>query len=279
VRSYLVSSLRQNLLTEGAAPNVMDHTKVNSSELPKTSNPQDAGVQVDINYISLTSELDRYDRILSDQTASDTDKGREAPMGKGPHERFLFSDLQILGNAFANYILAQKEDSLYLIDQHAAHERVLYEQLMDAIRNHTADSQMMIDPWIVEIPLYLREVAAERLTLLNGLGYHIQEFGPKEYIVKEIPACMDPREAEAFLNDVLNSEPGSGRVEPEQERSRLITQACKAAVKANDRLDVQEIRSLLRSLDETENPFSCPHGRPTFLRFSQNDLEKMFLRK
>lgn len=279
VLSYLVSSLRQNLLAGNAAPNIMDHVKKLNSESLKTQDSRSDDMQVDIKYLSLNEERDRYDRILSDSLDFGYTDSQKAATKQENHERFLFSDLQILGNAFSSYILAQKEDSLYVIDQHAAHERVLYEQLMDNAICHKTDSQMMIEPWVVEIPFYLRELASDRLTLLNGLGYHIREFGPREYIVKEIPMCMDAGEAEAFLHDVLNSEPGSGRVEPELERKRLITQACKAAVKANDRLDVREIQSLLRALDGTENPFSCPHGRPTFLRFSQNDLEKMFLRK
>ncbi len=168
---------------------------------------------------------------------------------------------------------------MYLVDQHAAHERVLFEQFMASWGHRRADAQLLIRPWVLEIPVYLTEVAPLRLTLLREAGYDIHEFGPKEYIVKEIPAFMDAEEAEAFVHHILHLEPEAGRSEPEQEKQRLIAAACKAAVKANDRLDVSEIRALFRSLDQTENPFSCPHGRPTFLRLSRGDIEKMFLRK
>ncbi len=280
VRGALVAALRQHLLSESAVPSMGDTAR---SAVPgdNESIQEGGGSQkVNINYISLTNEQDRYEQILSEhmETAAPEAFG-ETPTTE-IQERFLFADLQILGVAFSAYILAQKESTLYLIDQHAAHERVLYEQLMEAIGRHDANSQMMLEPWIVEIPFYLKEAAQERLALLNDFGYHVQEFGPKEYIVKEIPAFMDPREAEAFLNSFLESEPGSStRNAMEQERQRLIAKACKAAVKANDRLDALEIVSLLRSLDRAENPFSCPHGRPTFLRFEQKELEKMFLRK
>ncbi len=279
VRESLVNALRQRLIAESAAPTVVDPAKI-KAPVGRPVTIEDAGsMPVDIKYVSLTNEKERYEQILSEHIETSSPEAIGSPAETENQERFCFSDLQILGVAFAAYILAQKESTLYLIDQHAAHERILYEQLLESSKRHDTDAQMMLEPWIVELPFYLKEAAQERLAILNDLGYHVQEFGPKEYIVKEIPASMDPRVAEAFLNSLLESEPGNARNSMEQERQRLITKACKAAVKANDRLDVQEIGSLLRSLDRTENPFSCPHGRPTLLRFEQKDLEKMFLRK
>ena len=278
IRTFMVQSIRQNLLSEDAAPNMARYLTVKSSRRNQSDDKEETVSQIDIKHISLNDERTHYETVLS-EIAPEESAGRNAPADKLPGERFLFSELRILGCVFAGYIVAQGSDTLYMIDQHAAHERILFEKLRGTAGGKSPDAQMMITPILMEIPLYLREEAPERLTLLMELGYHIEEFGPKEYIIKEIPALMDPSEAEAFLNDVLNNEPGTGRTEPKAEKERLIMHACKAAVKVANILDIRELESLLRALDETENPFTCPHGRPTFLRFSQRDIEKLFLRK
>ena len=280
VRDFLLRTLRQELVSEQAAATIPDLKREKTIFLSTPDqDPGDQDAQVDIKYISLTDEQERYERILSEASESQAFGGTSASRQNPAPIRFTFSDLEILGTVFASYIAAQGPDAMYLVDQHAAHERVLFEQFMASWGHRRADAQLLIRPWVLEIPVYLTEVAPLRLTLLREAGYDIHEFGPKEYIVKEVPAFMDAEEAEAFVHHILHLEPEAGRSEPEQEKQRLIAAACKAAVKANDRLDVSEIRALFRSLDQTENPFSCPHGRPTFLRLSRGDIEKMFLRK
>lgn len=280
IRAFLVDRLRKTLLTEQAAPNVAVSRSLRPPiEAVAAREDSKTGIQVDIKYVSLTNENQRYDRILSDHMDPAGEASSDISFPEPSNVRFHFSELEIAGNAFAGYILAQGTDSLYLIDQHAAHERVLYEQLLHAQKSQTVDRQTMIVPWIVEIPIYLNEAAPGRISLLRELGYEIREFGPKEYIVKEIPAFMEAGQAEAFVDHMLHIEPEARLSEPSREKERLISRACKAAVKATERLDAREARELLRSLDKTENPFTCPHGRPTFLRLSRSDIEKMFLRK
>ena len=177
------------------------------------------------------------------------------------------------------YVLASNEDSIYIIDQHAAHERILFEQLIYNYQKEKAAGQILMLPFLVEIPHYIKENGKDIISLLERLGYRIEEFGPKEYIVKEIPSCMDLSQAEIFINECFEAPIEEIKALPEARVGLLISTACKAAIKANDRLSEREMRELLFRLDQTENPFSCPHGRPTFIKLSGIDLERLFKRK
>ena len=192
--------------------------------------------------------------------------------------RFLFSSLQIIGEAFATYIIAKDETHVYMIDQHAAHERILYEQLLKIFNGAEKASQPILAPVLLQLGSASRSGAAEKLQLLSDLGYRIEEFGMGDLVVKEIPSCMDLQEAEDFAIHILEQD--SIRAQDVQiKREELTSNACKAAIKANDKLDPAEMKELFLRLDRCENPFSCPHGRPTLISFSQSDLERQFKRK
>ena len=191
---------------------------------------------------------------------------------------FSFSDLEIVGQVFATYIVAKDEQYMYLVDQHAAHERILYEKLIKEYNSGKPVSQLMLIPQVISIPPSLKLEAEERLGLLRGLGYSIEEFGPGEVVVKEIPANMSLEEAEEFMNSVIEAET-LNRYNTQQKLNTLITRACKSAIKANETLSFEKIRSLFTQLDACENPYSCPHGRPSFIKISEYEMERMFKRK
>ena len=113
---------------------------------------------------------------------------------------------------------------------------------------------------------------------LLDMGYGIEEFGPVEYIVKEIPYFMEISESESFLKDYVGQMGSMGKRRNQAVIDKLITRSCKAAIKAHDRLSPEEMSALLSDLRQCANPFSCPHGRPTVIRFSHYDIEKMFKR-
>lgn len=245
---------------------------VDINQLPTPSKTE----RTDDLFAKMREESDRENLQVQEEIAVYGSKGSLRSTEDTP--RFLFSGLTIVGEAFATYIIAKDEDTLYLIDQHAAHERILYEQLIRIFNGAEAPSQPILAPVLLQLGSASKATVIEKLALLNELGYRIEEFGMGDVILKEIPACMSLQEAEDFAVSILEQDTGktSGL---QLKREELTGNACKAAVKGGNKLDLLEMQELFAALDRCENPFSCPHGRPTLIRFSQSDLERQFKRK
>ncbi|MGN0659429.1 MAG: DNA mismatch repair endonuclease MutL [Emergencia sp.] len=191
---------------------------------------------------------------------------------------FDFEDLTVTGTIFDTYITAVDGESFYLIDQHAAHERVFYEKLVGEYLAEEKLRQPVLTPLIIEVPLTVKENEYDWLDSLRDMGFSIENFGQNSYIIREIPTFMDLSEAEDFVRTYIDSISDGTRIANTVVISKLITRSCKSAVKAHDRLSMEEIRALMKQLAACRNPFSCPHGRPTFIRMSKYEIEKMFKR-
>lgn len=187
-------------------------------------------------------------------------------------------ELVVVGSVFSTYILAKDEDCLYLIDQHAAHERVFYEELMGKYGQDEVLQQSVLIPFIVDRPRTLGGLAEQIKEELNNLGFDAEEFGNNSYIVKNIPAFLPLNEAQAFVEEYLNTVTPDVDYQNPGAKNRIIVKACKSAVKAKDALEPEEIRALLVALEKCENPYNCPHGRPVFVKLSVYDIERMFKR-
>ncbi len=230
---------------------------------------------------SVEAEIDIHDVLaeLRSET-SEKEQREQTAMDLKPGGNF-FSSMEVLGVIFATYIITRDETCLYLIDQHAAHERVYYEKFMAASRRETTiPKQQLLLPLVIEISVeaklfFERDECAE---LLESLGFGLADFGAAALKLYELPAYMQQEEARIFLEEFFdNAESGGLRSDPAR-IERLIMRSCKAAVKANDKLSSEEIVHLLRELDACEKPHSCPHGRPTAVRFGKYDIEKLFKR-
>jgi len=191
---------------------------------------------------------------------------------------FNFNDLRPVGALFATYILAVDDDSFYLIDQHAAHERIFFEKLLSEFLNEEKHSQPVMLPIILNVSHSIAANPDIWLNPLISMGYEIEEFGINTYIVKAVPMFMTLQESEDFINSFLDSTEDSGTLIDNTKLERIITKSCKSAVKANDRLHDEEIKELINELTKCKNPYSCPHGRPTFIRMTKYEIEKIFKR-
>ena len=191
---------------------------------------------------------------------------------------FDFNSLEVIGSIFNTYILATCDDSFYMIDQHAAHERVFYEKFMNEYNSAEPCSQQLIVPLSVGASASAVNTDSEWLPLLNRAGYTVEFFGNNTYLVREVPAFMSLDEAESFIHDMLDEFAEKPDLKNQKIIDKLITKSCKSAVKGGDVLESMEVNALINQLKACNNPFSCPHGRPTFVRITRYEIEKMFKR-
>lgn len=191
---------------------------------------------------------------------------------------FSFDDLKITGCIFDTYITCEDENSFYMIDQHAAHERVFYEQLVGEYLDSEKPGQQLLLPLILEAPVDLESSEYDWLEPLREMGYRIEPFGPRVYRIDTIPTFMSMTEAEDFVKEFMVSLDENETPRNSVVIDKLITKSCKSAVKAHDVLSGPEREALLEQLKQCRNPFSCPHGRPTFIRFTKYEIEKFFKR-
>jgi len=187
--------------------------------------------------------------------------------------------LRPVGQIAATYLVAEGPDGLYLIDQHAAHERVLFERFM-AQRGKGNASQSLLHPVSVDLPPAFARVLAEQMPMLAELGFQVETFGPNTFLVRAVPAMLaevDPAAALRVLVDEFEEDETPLQAETE---ARLIARVCKrAAVKAGKTLTAEEQRGLLLDLESCLSPRTCPHGRPTMIHLSVDLLERQFGRK
>lgn len=196
--------------------------------------------------------------------------------GDGP---FDFDRLKTGEAIFGTYITATDDNNFYLIDQHAAHERILYEKLVGEFLREEKYSQQLLTPIIKEAAPSVSAEDEIWLPALSHMGFSVELFGDSSYIIREIPAFMSIGEAEEFFESFLDAYADDGsRLSNYVAIDRIITRSCKSAIKAHDYIKPEEIHALMKDLKACRNPFSCPHGRPTFIRFSLYDIERMFKR-
>lgn len=191
---------------------------------------------------------------------------------------FDFDDLTLRGIIFDTYIMAVDEDNFYLIDQHAAHERVFYEKLVSQYEAGEKLRQPLLMPILMNVDVSAAESEDRWAPLLDNMGFTIENFGQTSYRVSEIPTFMEIGEAEDFLKDFID---GAGEKFAGRNKvviDKLIMRSCKSAVKGGDRLSEEEAAALIKDLKRCINPFSCPHGRPTFIKLSKYEIERLFKR-
>lgn len=190
---------------------------------------------------------------------------------------FDFQELNYFGTIFDTYILATDENSFYMLDQHACHERINYEKFVGQYNQSEKLRQPIMFPFIVNVD-FKTNSDANWINALSKMGFAIEEFGFDSFRVTEIPTFMTIGEAESFVNDFIDNIKDDNQLSNTVVIDKLIMKSCKASIKANDKISMDEIKELMRQLAKCRNPFSCPHGRPTFIKMTKYEIEKIFKR-
>ena len=193
------------------------------------------------------------------------------PQAKAEHK--------IIGQVFDTYWLVEFHDNLYIIDQHAAHEKVNYERLMKNFKEKEIYSQRLEPPMVVTVSMTEAEALTRYKDAFAGLGFTIESFGGNEYCIREVPANLygiGERDLFMELLDAVSQE--NGTLDTEVIASKIATMACKMSIKGNQRVSLMEVEHLLDELMKLENPYQCPHGRPTIIKMSKYEIDKKFKR-
>ena len=188
---------------------------------------------------------------------------------------------KFIGIAFNTYIIIEMDKEMYIIDQHAAHERIMYEKVKKNYYSESSkDSQMLLLPDVITLTHKEMEIAKDNMDLFKNAGFSLEEFGENTIKLTGVPTvCLDIDNKELFLETLDEINTIARTAKQEKEERFIATVACKAAVKANMVLDKAEVENLMYKLLELPNPFTCPHGRPTAIKMSKYDIERKFARK
>ena len=239
-----------------------------SESSKNTKKPTYAG----LNYNTQKKEFPQY---KTDELSSNQMTLREDP---------VFSvqarpDRKILGQLFKTYWLIEYEDQLFIMDQHAAHEKVNYERLMKNFKEKELYSQRLEPSMVVTVSMTEAEALTRYKDAFAGLGFTIESFGGNEYCIREVPANLygiGERDLFMELLDAVSQE--NGTLDTEVIASKIATMACKMSIKGNQRVSLMEVEHLLDELMKLENPYQCPHGRPTIIKMSKYEIDKKFKR-
>lgn len=306
------------LISPGPVNSVQDHqhtyhathvdTKVHQALEPvNNSNPaaadaSDSSVDAPIiihNRQDLGQDLMRkFDQRYQDEQLSPFDSDGEAPQkevhqsdnqhseeleldidDKADTQAQRFPTLQYIGQLQGTFLLAQASDGLYIIDQHAAQERVNYERFRKEIGNVSDDQQNFLNPIVLNYSVPDALKISEHLDVLNNVGIHLQQFGQNSFLLSSHPTWFIEGQEEDTAREIIDWVITNGTLTVAEFRAKTaIMMSCKRAIKANHRLDDLQAKALLKKLPTCENPFNCPHGRPVLIHFTDTDLEKLFKR-
>lgn len=275
-----VDSLRENPVYE-AQPFTKEEEEMFSGTLKDGRNENSAAETADYEVISEKPAESAHPEVDNEPIKS---QEQEPPKQLELFEERLLapesrSRHRLIGQLFDTYWLVQFEDNFYIIDQHAAHEKVYYERFVKQFQSQNIQSQYVSPPLIVSLSLEEENLLKANKKYFRDFGFEIEPFGGREYSISAVPSSLLGMTEEELFLEMLDHLTADGSKDAfEIFASRLATMACKAAVKGNHSMSPQEADKLIDELLTLENPYNCPHGRPTIIAMSKTEIEKKFKR-
>ncbi len=261
-----VLNIGQAEATENTVPN-MEQTKTAGNTVPNMEQTENAPNTVP--HTERTNEV-RYNVH---------DPVQESFFDKGILSEQAQKEVKIIGQVFDTYWILQYDSAMYMVDQHAAHEKVLYERFMRQFSEKKPIVQLLQPPVVLTLTMQEEQAVKEHMSVFEELGYQIEPFGGREYVVNGVPAHLPQIGNEELLKEVIDAMVDEhARPTPDILKDKIASMSCKAAVKGNNRLPREQMEELLRELMTLENPYHCPHGRPTMIKMTKTELDKKFKR-
>ena len=266
--------------------------QISTDVISAAAESSDASVAHDVKETNGTSEISmplEEKRGSADEAPSTSSETAPAPAPQKPEQETLFSERflseqartahRIIGQVFETYWLVEYGDKLYIIDQHAAHEKVNFERMMKRLREKKPASQYLNPPILLTLTADEARVLEEHMSYFEQLGYVISSLGDRDYSISAIPTDLPELGKKELLLEILDElTDEAGMTTPDTIYDKIASMSCKAAVKGNNKLSLMEADALIGELLTLENPYACPHGRPTIISMSKTELEKKFKR-
>lgn len=278
---------REALLAHAFSSPSEDPTPISddSSEIEKSA-ISESGIVAPKTEVTTTVDEQMYEEELShhpefDFSAAGSDRELTQALNKLSDERpkERFPELEYFGQMHGTYLFAQSKDGLYIIDQHAAQERIKYEYFREKIGEVSDNLQELLVPIVIDYPNSDALKIKEHKETLAEVGIHLEDFGQNSFIVRAHPTWYPAGEEESIIREMIDMFLTTGKVSVKKFReATAIMMSCKRSIKANHYLNEQQARVLLKDLETCKNPFNCPHGRPVLIHFTNSDMEKMFKR-
>lgn len=260
---------------------IVNETTPNTTVNPAFNSAIDTTAQAALN--SAIDTAVNTSNVTSADAATDIDAGTVTSQLNLFEDKFLNKDnkkeYKIIGQVFKTYWMVEWKDTLYIMDQHAAHEKVLYEQIIKDFQNKEIISQYLSPPLIISLTIEEEQTLLEFQDYFKQFGFEIEHFGGKEYSVRAVPSnLLSINESELFMEILDDLTQVARRDNPQVISEKIASMACKGAVKGNQKLSFDEVVALFDKLFTLDNPYHCPHGRPTLVAMTKNELEKKFKR-
>ncbi|MCT4585441.1 MAG: DNA mismatch repair endonuclease MutL [Peptostreptococcaceae bacterium] len=286
-----IKSIVDKLIQEDLNKNEYCNTNIkdenNEIEIVNTIN-ESTFDYLDINTISKKNKINEIDNLniidskkvkVKGNIDTNKDQNQESFFEEKKENKkdYIFENLNIIGVVFSTYIIAQKTNRMYLIDQHAAHERILYEKYLEEFKNKKLQTQMLLDPIVLDINFDDMIKIKNNLDLFKTLGFEIEIFGQKNIIIRGVPNIFGTNESEKFIYEIIDQLETEFDI-ADFKLDKIASKACKSAIKAHDKIQDIQINTLINDLKKCNNSFTCPHGRPIIVEISKMDIEKFFKR-
>lgn len=231
------------------------------------------------NEVSYNSEFNELETVKFNALTPAFNEKTDEKIADNKHEHNTIKDYRIIGQIFDTFIVIEKDNKMYLLDQHAAHERLLYDKFLKSFKEKKIISQKLLVPFGINLRPVEMETLKENINLFIEMGFDISEFTDDEIIVREVPFDIDTSEISEIIQEIIKiiDDNKNSYITYKQEKS-LHLMACKAAIKANMKFDIKESEALVYDVLNLQDANTCPHGRPLFVSFDRKTIEKQFKR-
>lgn len=274
-----VSDMESTKAAGNAVPNIRQ-TEEARSTAPNIGQTEEAGSTApNIGQVEIVENIVQNTEHTKEVKYNVHNPVQESFFDKGILSEQAQKEVKIIGQVFDTYWILQYDNAMYMVDQHAAHEKVLYERFMKQFSEKKPMVQLLQPPVVLTLTMQEEQAVKEHMSVFEELGYQIEPFGGREYVVNGVPAHLPQIGNEELLKEVIDAMVDEhSRPTPDILKDKIASMSCKAAVKGNNRLPREQMEELLRELMTLENPYHCPHGRPTMIKMTKTELDKKFKR-